>query len=285
MDSIIKYILLFFFYSAAGWCLESLYCSIGEKRFINRGFLTGPLCPIYGTAALVLIILIYNPFKEKPLLVFLLGIILCDIVEFLTSLIMEKLFAARWWDYTYELLNVSGRICLKHSLYWGVISIAFVKVIHPAVDNLYSKINGEYLVYILAGVLIIFVADVINAVIKAADIRKLQQKLSKLIDSLGAEFETVKETIEEKYDTIYSVLEKQNDKISDFKLQIEDVVFELDQRLTRKAVKKDGNKMKTPNRFLYNNPFLEKYTRNKLKKLNDLVSSIKSNIFENEEMQ
>lgn len=285
MENIIKYILLFFFYSAAGWCLETTYCSIGEKRFINRGFLTGPLCPIYGTAALVLIILIYNPFKDNVLVVFLLGIVLCDIVEFFTSLIMEKLFAARWWDYTYELFNLSGRICLKHSLYWGVISIAFVKVIHPAVDNLYSKINGDYIIYILIGVLAVFTADVINAVIKAADIRKLQLKLSGLIDTLSSEFISIKETVGEKYDSVQSAIEKQGDKLSEIKLQIEDVVYELDQRLTRKSKKKDKNKKSISSRFLYNNPFLEKYTRNKLKKLNDLISVIKSNIFENDEMQ
>lgn len=285
MENIIKYILLFFFYSAAGWCLETTYCSIGEKRFINRGFLTGPLCPIYGTAALVLIILIYNPFKDNMLVVFLLGIVLCDVVEFFTSLIMEKLFAARWWDYTYELFNLSGRICLKHSLYWGVISIAFVKVIHPAVDNLYSKINGDYLIYILIGVLAVFTADVINAVIKAADIRKLQLKLSGLIDTLSSEFISIKETVGEKYDSVQSAIEKQGDKLSEIKLQIEDVVYELDQRLTRKSKKKGKNKKSISSRFLYNNPFLEKYTRNKLKKLNDLISVIKSNIFENDEMQ
>lgn len=284
MESLIKYIILFFFYSAAGWCLESLYCSIGEKRFINRGFLTGPLCPIYGTAALVLIILIYNPFKDYPLIVFLLGIVLCDIVEFLTSLIMEKLFAARWWDYTYEFMNIQGRICLKHSLYWGVISIAFVKIIHPGVENLYSKINGDYIIYILAAILILFAIDVINAVIKASDIRKLHLKLNKLIDTLSGEFENIRETVEEKYGSIHTMLEKQSDRINEFKLQIEDVVFEIDQRLTRKSSKKDS-KNKISSRLLYNNPFLEKYTRNKLKKLNDLISNIKSNIFESEEMQ
>lgn len=143
MNTIVKYILLFFFYSAAGWLLESVYCSIGEKKIINRGFLTGPLCPIYGTAAIVMAVLIYNPFKDKPLLVFLLGIIFCDIVEYITSYVMEKLFAARWWDYTYEFMNLNGRICLKHSLYWGVISVVFVKTIHPAVERLYEKINGR----------------------------------------------------------------------------------------------------------------------------------------------
>lgn len=284
MDNIIKYILMFFFYSFAGWCLESIYCSIGEKRLINRGFLIGPLCPIYGTASLVLIVLIYNPFKDNPLAVFMLGIILCDVVEYLTSYLMEKLFAARWWDYTYELLNIRGRICLKHSLYWGVISIIFVKVLHPAVENLYNKINGDYLIYILIAVLAVFVIDVIHAVIKASDIRKLHQKLNSLIDTLGTELTSLKETVAEKYGSIQIMIEKQGDKISDLKNQIEDVVLDFDRHITRKD-KKNKNEKEATSRFIYNNPFLEKYTKNQYKKLIELTDSFKANLFENGDKQ
>lgn len=280
MDNIIKYILMFFFYSFAGWCLESLYCSIGEKRFINRGFLTGPLCPIYGTASLVLIVLIYNPFKDNPLAVFTLGIILCDIVEYLTSYLMEKLFAARWWDYTYELLNIKGRICLKHSLYWGVISIIFVKVIHPSVENLYGKISGNYIYYILAAVLIIFVFDVIHAVIKASDIRKLHQKLNSLIEVLGSELTSFKDSVTEKYESIQTMLEKQGEKFNEIKLQIEDVIIDFDRHITGKDKEK-----KNKNRFINNNPFLERVTKNKYKKLTDLIDSFKADIFENGDKQ
>lgn len=280
MDNIIKYILMFFFYSFAGWCLESLYCSIGEKRFINRGFLTGPLCPIYGTASLVLIVLIYNPFKDNPLVVFILGIVLCDIVEYLTSFLMEKLFAARWWDYTYELLNIKGRICLKHSLYWGVISIIFVKVIHPSVENLYSKISGNHIYYILAAVLIIFVLDVIHAVIKASDIRKLHQKLNSLIEVLGNELTSFKDSVTEKYESIQTMLEKQSEKFNEIKLQIEDVIIDFDRHITGKDKEK-----KNKNRFINNNPFLERVTKIKYKKLTDLIDSFKADIFENGDKQ
>lgn len=173
MQQVIKYILLFFFYSFGGWCLESTYCSIGEKKLINRGFLTGPLCPIYGAAAIVLVLLVY-PFRETPLVVFVLGIVVCNIVEFSTSIIMEKLFAKRWWDYTYEFCNLNGRISLKHSLHWGVVSVVFVLMIHPAVENLYNKIYSGYIKYILVGVLVIFTADVVNSAVKSTRARKTQ---------------------------------------------------------------------------------------------------------------
>lgn len=287
MSAIVKYILLFFFYSAAGWLLESIYCSIGEKKLINRGFLTGPLCPIYGTAAIVIVILIYNPFKDNPLLVFLLGIIFCDIVEYITSYLMEKLFAARWWDYTYEFMNINGRICLKHSLYWGVISVVFVNVIHPSVDKMYDKINGEYINIIFIVILLIFTVDLINAIIKAVDIRKLQSKLDNILNSLTSNFYTAKETVEDKYANFREIAEKQSDKVIEFKYQVEELYKDFELRFDR-ITKKDKRSKKIKslsNRIFYNNPFFERHTKLKLEKLRNIIDEIKANIYEGEEKQ
>lgn len=278
MNSLVKYTLLFFFYSFAGWCLETTYCSLGEKRFINRGFLTGPLCPIYGTAAIVLVVLIYNPFKDNMPAVFLLGILLCDIVEYFTSLIMEKLFNARWWDYTYELLNLAGRICLKHSLYWGVISIVFVKLIHPSIDKLYDKIPQNYTYIILIVVLIVFVIDLINAVVKAMDIRRLESKLKSMIKFLSAELTKIKDSVQNGYNTAFDAYEKQTGKITDIKYQIEDLILQFDERFSRKNKNPSG-------RIFYNNPTFERLTKNRIKRLESIINEIKSNIFESEEMQ
>ena len=289
MDNIVKYVLLFFFYSFAGWCLESTYCSLGKNKFINRGFLTGPLCPIYGTAAIVMTVLIYNPFKDNALVVFLLGIVLCDIVEYLTSYIMEKLFAARWWDYTYELLNIKGRICLKHSLFWGMISIVFVKVIHPIVDALYVKIGGKHMLYVLIVILIIFVLDLINAVRKAMDIRKLQMKINKLINTLGNELSSIREIIGDKYAVLQDRLEKQSDKVLDFKDQIEDTYSQFEKMITKRTKKERKELSKQEkllsSRIFRNYPELEKATRKRMDKLRDIVDDIKANVYNEDEMQ
>lgn len=285
MQLLIKYTILFFFYSFAGWCLESLYCSIGEKRFINRGFLTGPLCPIYGTAAVILTLLIYNPFKDNALMVFILGIVFCDILEFFVSLIMEKLFAARWWDYTYEFCNLSGRICLKHTLYWGIISVVFVNVIHPYIDNLYNQINGVYLNYILIAILVIFTFDVLNAVRKAMDIRKLEMTFTKVYNVLSKSYEDLKDNVEEKYTTIQNSIEKYSGAVSDFKYQVEDLLYQFDLHFTGKSNKKNNKKESLSNRLFYNNPGFERRTKKQLEKLQSLIDAIKSNLFENEDMQ
>jgi len=279
MQAIMKYTLLFFFYSFGGWCLESTYCSIGEKKLINRGFLTGPLCPIYGTAAIVMTILIY-PLRDTPLLVFLLGIVVCDIVEFVTSLLMEKLFAARWWDYTYEFCNLNGRISLKHSLHWGVVSVVFVLMIHPAVEKLYYKINSEYLKYILIIVLAIFALDVANAVRKALDIRKLQLKLNSFISTLSSALSSIKNVIGDKYTTVQTELYKQSDKISEYKKQIESTFEKLEKLLSSDKKRKESG---ITDRFFYNNPGLERRTRKQMDKIRSLINDIKANVYEGEE--
>ena len=132
--TIVTYVLYFFFYSAVGWLGESIYCSVGARKWVNRGFLKGPMCPIYGTGALAMAITL-TPVKNldirvpmfghdvliTPLLVFIAGMVVCDIVEFITSVLMEKLFHARWWDYSNKKFNIQGRICLGHTFYWGIL--------------------------------------------------------------------------------------------------------------------------------------------------------------------
>lgn len=288
MSKIPLYILSFFFYSAAGWFVESLYRSIGEKRIINSGFLTGPMCPIYGTGALVMTIFLYDPFKDKPLLVFLLGMVLCDIVEYITSVLMEVLFHARWWDYTYEFLNIKGRICLKHTLYWGVVALTFVKLIHPHVDKVIMSFNVKTVRFILIGIFVVFFIDVANSVRKALDIRKLQIKLGKILDSIGNTFNSVKTTFEDKKNSLQQSLENKADKLNDTKTeafeQLIDIIHEFELRLS-KGSKDKNDKNKYSSRFFRNNLSLEKSIRKQLERIKKLRDDIKSNLNEDGEKQ
>ncbi len=288
MNKVSIYILLFFFYSAAGWLVESLYRSIGEKRIINSGFLTGPMCPIYGTGALVMTIFLYNPFKDNLLVVFLLGMLLCDIVEYVTSVLMEVLFHARWWDYTYEFLNIKGRICLKHTLYWGIVSVSFVKLIHPKIDEIVMGFDSKTVWLILIGILAVFVIDVVNAVRKALDIRKLQLKLSSILDTVQDAFSSVKTTFEDTKTSLQLTLENTADKLTDARLdafeQLQDIIQEFELRLSKKGSDKNDRK-KHSNRFFNNELAIEKSIRKQLKKIQKLRDDIKSNLFEDGEKQ
>lgn len=288
MNKIPIYILLFFFYSAAGWFVESLYRSIGEKRIINSGFLTGPMCPIYGTGALVMTVFLYNPFKDKPLVVFLLGMLLCDIVEYVTSVLMETLFHARWWDYTYEFLNIRGRICLKHTLYWGIAAIAFVKLIHPGVDKIVMGFNVNTVRIILAVIFVVFFIDVANSVRKALDIRKLQIQLSGILKSVSNAFSSVKTTLEDKKTSLQLSIENTTDKLNDARLdafeQLQDIIQEFELRFSKQPSDK-SDKNKYSSRFLQNGFSIEKTLRKQLEKIQKLRDDIKSNLYEDGEKQ
>ena len=111
----LNYFLLFIIYSFLGWLIEIIVCSISEKHFTPRGFLIGPYCPIYGFASIIMITLL-NKYFNDPLIVFILSAIIASVLEYFTSYIMEKIFNARWWDYSDRKLNINGRICLENSV-------------------------------------------------------------------------------------------------------------------------------------------------------------------------
>ena len=288
MNTVLFYVVEFFFYSAAGWLIESLYCSIGEGRIINRGFLTGPLCPIYGTAALVMTVCLYNPFFDRPLRVFLLGMLLCNVVEYMTSFLMEKLFHARWWDYTYEFMNIRGRICLKHTMYLAILSIAFVYVIHPGIDRLLHGIPEKYLAWVGFGVLAVFLVDWVNSMRKALDIRRLQDRMLGLIATVTDGFANVRASIEDTVTTMQqnheANAEKRLDKRNELFQQIQDTLSDYELRFSAKRTEAH-DKNKYSSRFLRNNFKIEEYTRRQIQKLKDLRDEIKATLFENGEMQ
>ena len=131
MLNVATWFLYLVFYSFVGWVYESALCSVLEKRFVNRGFLNGPVCPVYGFGA-VLVIATLGSFKNVAVLFFG-GMLLTCSLEFMTSLLLEKLFHAKWWDYSQYRFNLQGRICLQGALVFGALSVLVVLFIHPFV--------------------------------------------------------------------------------------------------------------------------------------------------------
>ena len=237
--SILDYIFYFFFYSFIGWFFESCYCSIRPKKWVNRGFLRGPICPIYGTGGLVMMICLL-PLRHitenlyiNELLIFIAGAILCDIVEFMTSYIMEKLFNARWWDYSNKKFNIQGRICLTHTFYWGTCSCLFVFILEP-IMNLYlvgqvSETSRNILTYIF---LTVFAFDLLDTVINALGIRNISSKFMKLSEEISEfaievyttvggksenETEAMKKELNEKFNELRSNYDKFKNDLKDIK--------------------------------------------------------------------
>lgn len=169
------YFLLFFIYSVIGWFVEVTYVYIGTKKFINRGFLIGPYIPIYGYSALIMALYL-TQYKDNPLTVFLLAIFICTFIEYMISFNMEKLFNARWCDYSNSKFNINGRVCLKNGLGFGFLSLLLIYLINPWLVNLLGKLNPKLLIIISVICLVIFVFDFITSLIVTFDIKNKIKK-------------------------------------------------------------------------------------------------------------
>jgi uncharacterized membrane protein len=182
--SIWQLILFFFIYGFLGWLQECVVILIKEKRLTNRGFLTGPICPVYSIGAFV-ILLITTPFSNNLILVFLTGMIGTTLVEYTTSVLMDFTFKTKWWDYTHHRFNYKGRICLSSSLFWGVLSVVLTKFLHPyVVVKIVEKIPMGLLMYLCVFLIIIFIADAIVSCITAVSMRKIVETAGRLKEQL-----------------------------------------------------------------------------------------------------
>lgn len=134
-------------------------CKLVElKKFINRGFLIGPYCPIYGWGC-ILIILLLNKYTDDPLVLFIMAIVICSILEYFTSYFMEKLFKARWWDYSRRKFNINGRICLETMIPFGLLGCLIMYFVNPFFVSVYSKIPSNILIIISSVLFTIFLID------------------------------------------------------------------------------------------------------------------------------
>ena len=162
MEAFLFYFLIFLIYSFIGWISEVIYAFILEKKFINRGFLIGPICPIYGFGAIIMAFYL-TQYKNNYITVFILGAVVCSILEYFTSYLMEKIFKARWWDYSNYKFNINGRICLQMSCLFGLGGVITVCFINPFLTYLINLIPNTIILIISTILFLLFLLDVITS--------------------------------------------------------------------------------------------------------------------------
>lgn len=175
MEIICKYFLYFIIYSFIGWSMEVICKVIESKKFVNRGFLIGPICPIYGYGVLSIILLIGNNTSDV-LAVFLKAILICSLLEYFTSYFMEKLFKARWWDYSRKKFNINGRICLETMIPFGILGCIVIYIIHPVVIK-FVDLLGPTLMMVLAT--FIFIIYIIDNIVSFNVMNKIKKEIKK----------------------------------------------------------------------------------------------------------
>lgn len=194
--------LLFTIYSFIGWVTESIYCSIPVGEFINRGFLTGPFCPVYGIGGVIVVSLL-TPFQHNVLALYVAGVITTSILEYLTGFVLEQIFHTTYWDYSSHRFNLHGRVCLQNSLLFGVMCVVGMLFVHPALMQLIHMIPQTVLPAVAITFMIYFTFD---SIITVHAIMQLNGKLSELqqvLDEIKEKASSAKsETIENLQTTI-----------------------------------------------------------------------------------
>lgn len=203
---------------------------IQYKKFINRGFLIGPYCPIYGWGALAITILLKR-YMEDPLVLFVMSTIICSIIEYLTSYFMEKKYHARWWDYSNKKFNINGRICLETLIPFGILGVAIMYGTNPILFKLYNQIP-QLVINILT--VILFIGFIVDNIISSNIISSINVEENKLIKDNTEEItEKIKQVLRQK-SWLHRRLINAYPGLKDIKVKIKKVEQKIDERRKRK---------------------------------------------------
>ncbi len=178
-----QWLFFFYFYCFAGWCFESVYVSLRTRKWVNRGFMRGPFLTLYGSGAIMMLV-VSRPFADNVLLTYIAGVIGATALEYVTGVVMEALFGVRYWDYSKRFLNFQGHICLTSSVTWGFFTILMTRVIHRPIEKMMYAIPNQALFYITAIITVYIVADFTLSFKAALDLRDILVKIMKAREEL-----------------------------------------------------------------------------------------------------
>lgn len=218
---IYRLIVYFFIYGFAGWCVEVAFASVKGRKFVNRGFLNGPICPVYGVGVGAVVTLL-KPWEDHLLLLYVASVVLVTFIEWITGYAMDKIFHHKWWDYSDMPLNIGGYVCLLFSLVWGIACVVIMKVIHPLTEKLTEIVPfplGTTLCIIFTAVLAVDIAVTSAGILKLNKrmdaMEKIAEELHEISDKMGINIhENVMDAVEK--------LEKLEDKKEEFREKYED---------------------------------------------------------------
>lgn len=217
-----QFLWIFVIYAFFGWCLEVIYQAVELGKFINRGFLNGPYCPIYGFGVIIVIVSLY-PLRENILILYAGSVILTSVLEFVTGFILEKIFHQHWWDYSEEKFNISGYVCLKFSLLWGVACIVVIRLIHPSIEKFINWIPHGIGMIALTVICIGFASDFIVTLTAILHIKKNM----KILNDISNEMRKISDRTGEKlFDGVKKIQiknEERNEKNIQRKKRIEEL--------------------------------------------------------------
>ncbi len=174
---------IFFVYSFIGWCGEAAMAAVRRHKFVNRGFVSGPLCPVYGAGAAAVAVFLPE-LHDRLFFLFLGGMIVTTFVEYLTGRLLELIFHRKWWDYSDEKFNLDGYVCLKNSAIWGLCSVLMICFFDPLLCRLIDlipRLAGNILLWILGVLLVI---DAVGSGVAVLGLKKKQSRITQITEEL-----------------------------------------------------------------------------------------------------
>lgn len=214
--------LLFAVYSILGWCTEVIYHTVTTGNYVNRGFLSGPVCPIYGFG-IGLVLFLLAPFEYNVIMIFIGSLILTTVIEYITGLVLEKLFNRKWWDYSSEPFNIRGYICLKFSLIWGIACVIIVVIIQPALSNLLTWMPVTIGLTFLFIFYSIFIVDSIITIMTMLNIKKRIKIVNLIQEFLEQESELIGENLSDGVVILMRAKEKTSEELSEIREKYEKI--------------------------------------------------------------
>ena len=232
---------IFIIYAFIGWCTEVSYAALDRGIFVNRGFLNGPYCPIYG-CGVVIVVAALTPLKDNLLILFAGSFLLTSILEYITGFILEKVFHNKWWDYSNKPFNLHGYVCLKFSIYWGLACTFIMDVLHPIIYKGITMIPHILGVVLLS---IIMAAFAVDCGVTVTTILKFNKRL-KVMDEMAAKIHKLSDEIGENiYENVTTAVERSEEfqetheelltKISDTKENIMDLPSNAKEKIASTA--------------------------------------------------
>ncbi len=221
--TMVQWLFFFYFYCLFGWCFESAYVSLKNRHLVNRGFMRGPFLPLYGSGA-VMMLVVSMPFQHNLILTYIAGCIGATALEYVTGVVMEALFKVRYWDYSNQKFNFQGHICLSSTLAWGGLTILMTRVVHKPVEQLVLSIPEGVLSAVTYVLTVYIVADFTLSFKTAIDLRDILLKMEAAKEEL--------ERVQKRLDVIIAVSNEEREmKRQERSQKADELVADIEERL------------------------------------------------------
>lgn len=215
----------FFIYGFLGWCTEVAFAAVKQKEFVNRGFLNGPICPVYGFGV-AMVVQLLEPYVQNLVLLYIMSVIAVTVLEWLTGFLLEKIFHHRWWDYSDIPGNLNGYVCVPFSLIWGIACVLIVRLVHPFIEKIVNLLPAWLGWCILFLLLVVLFVDIYVTVVYILKFNRQMEKMRDIAGELRSISDHIGENLSKNVLEGLEWQEEQKAKMNDLKKKYQELLEE-----------------------------------------------------------